>query len=47
MERISNEQMNEIKGGAINWGMLAGIGAIASFIIGVIDGWTNPRRCNS
>ena len=46
MEQISNENMKQIAGGAVNWGLLAGIGAAASFLIGLIDGWTNPKRCN-
>ena len=46
MECINNEKLAEIKGGAFNWGILAGIGAAISFIIGVIDGWVNPQKCN-
>ena len=46
MKEISTEKMKDINGGAINWGMMAGIGAIASFLIGIIDGWANTRRCN-
>ncbi len=46
MKTISNEQMKKVKGGAINWGIVAGIGAATSFIIGFFDGWINPKRCN-
>ncbi len=46
METISSEQMEKIKGGAINLGVVAGITAFASFLIGIFDGWTNPKRCN-
>ena len=46
MKKINNEEMKKVKGGAINWGMMAGIGAAVSFIMGIIDGWTNPRKCN-
>ena len=47
MTNIQNEQLKEIRGGAVNWGMLAGIGAVLSFVIGVIDGLTNPKKCNN
>ena len=46
MKQISNEEMKKIEGGAINWGMMAGIGAAISFVIGFFDGWTNPKKCN-
>lgn len=46
MNKLTQEEMYEIKGGAVKWGLIAGIGAFASFIIGVIDGYTNPKKCN-
>lgn len=46
MQTITNEEMKKINGGAINWGIMAGIGAFASFLIGIVDGWTNPKKCN-
>ena len=46
MNKITISKMKEIKGGSINWGLMAGVGAFASFLIGLIDGWTNPRKCN-
>ena len=47
MNKINNDQLKEIKGGGINWSMMAGIGAFASFLIGVIDGLINPKKCNN
>ena len=47
MESIQNEQLKKIRGGAINWGMLAGIGAVLSFLVGVVDGLINPKKCNN
>ena len=47
MYQINNENLKEVKGGAVNWGLVAGIGAVASFIIGVIDGLINPKKCNN
>ncbi len=46
MQKMENNELMEIKGGAVNWGLMAGIGAAASFIIGIIDGWMNPKKCN-
>lgn len=47
MKKQNNEQLQEIKGGGINWSMMAGIGAFTSFLIGVIDGLINPKKCNN
>ncbi len=46
MKKIDNYEMQYVTGGAIKWGVIAGIGGFASFIIGVIDGWMNPKKCN-
>lgn len=46
MKKIDNKQLKEIKGGGINWGLMAGISAVGSFLIGVIDGLINPKKCN-
>ncbi len=46
MKKLKNSEMQEICGGAIKWGIIASIGGFASFIIGVIDGWMNPKKCN-
>lgn len=47
MKKINDEHLKKVKGGGINWTMMAGIGAVASFLIGVIDGLINPKKCNS
>lgn len=46
MKKINDIELKKINGGAINWGLAAGISAIASFLIGVIDGLINPKKCN-
>lgn len=45
MKSLNNEEMLEVKGGAskLVWGI---IGGALVFIIGVIDGIVNPRKCN-
>ena len=45
--KLNNEEMIEVKGGAINYKFLAGIvGGAVVFLIGLIDGLLNPRKCN-
>lgn len=46
MKEMNQEELMQIQGGGINWGIIAGISGFASFIIGVIDGLTNPKSCN-
>ena len=46
MEKINNEKMKSVKGGGINLGLAASVGAFVSFIVGVIDGLINPAKCN-
>lgn len=47
MNKMNNEQLKFVKGGGVNWGMMAAIGAFGSFLIGVIDGLINPKKCNN
>lgn len=45
MEKISNNELKNIKAGAIRWGIIGIIGGVITFIVGVIDGYTNPSKC--
>lgn len=47
MNKINSDKLKEVKGGGINLGLAASIGAIVSFLIGVVDGLINPTKCNS
>lgn len=47
MNRINNEKLRDVKGGGVNWSLVAGIGAVASFLVGLIDGFINPKKCNN
>lgn len=47
MNKINNEQLKNVKGGGVNWGLMSAIGALSSFLIGVIDGLINPKKCNN
>ena len=46
MKKLNNEEMIKVKGGAVSkfWGV---IGAGIVFLIGLIDGLINPRKCNN
>ena len=43
---INNEELYDIKGGAAKYMLGFAIGAALSFIIGVIDGYLRPLKCN-
>ncbi len=47
MKILNNEEMLAVEGGAVSLKLIAGIiGAAAVFVIGVIDGIINPKKCN-
>ena len=43
---IKNEELHQIKAGAIKWGFGIAIGAILSLLVGIIDGYIRPLGCN-
>lgn len=45
MELQTKELLN-IRGGGISFGAIALIGAGVAFVIGIIDGFTRPLKCN-
>lgn len=50
MKKISDNELYKIEGGSTSVGMVAtivgGIVAIVAFVSGIIEGYTNPQRCN-
>ena len=46
MNRLDNEEMLSIKGGAISLKVVSFIGGAIVFLIGFVDGFINPKRCN-
>ena len=46
MKKLNNSQLLSIKGGGIAWTTWGLIGGGIIFIIGVIDGFVRPLRCN-
>ena len=45
MINIENDELKDIRAGAIRWGIVGIIGGIITFVVGVIDGFTNPSKC--
>ncbi len=45
MKTLSNEELNEINGGAIKWGIVLVATGVFSFIAGLVDGLINPIKC--
>lgn len=47
MRIIEEKELNEVQGGGgVAWGIAAGVIAGITFIIGVINGYVNPQKCN-
>ena len=45
MKEITEEKQKKIKGGFSVWAFV-GITALVDFLVGVIEGYTNPRICD-
>lgn len=45
MKTLNESELKNINAGAIKWGIVAAIGGIVTFIMGVLDGFTNPTKC--
>lgn len=45
MKKISDDELNDIKGGIGFWA-IAGIISAVIFIVGVLEGITRPVKCN-
>lgn len=46
MKKINEKDLQDIQGGGLSvWGAI-GIGTIVTFLIGVIDGFVRPLKCN-
>lgn len=45
---LSDVELLDIKGGALSLrhAILVGIGGLITLLIGVIDGYINPQKCN-
>ena len=43
MEKITNNELKQINGGGLGLGLL--LGGLATFIIGIIDGYVRALKC--
>ena len=43
---LETEELSNITGGGISYGIFAVIGGAIAFVIGVIDGYLRPLSCN-
>ena len=43
---LTKKDLINITGG-VNWYLIGGIGALITYIIGIISGYTNPSQCNN
>lgn len=44
MEKLQNVELMNVYGGAkLLWGIIGGLGIL---IVGIIDGFINPNKCN-
>lgn len=43
---LSNEELTEVVGGGFKIGVAIVVAAVVTFVIGVIDGYFRPLKCN-
>lgn len=43
---LTDKELYSVSGGGIGWGIAGLIGGIITFVIGVIDGYMRPLKCN-
>lgn len=44
---LDNIELKEVNGGASKWIAAGIVGGVVTFIIGLVDGYLRPLRCNS
>ena len=47
MKKIHDKELEQVEGGGFSWGIAAGVIAAITFIVGVVDGYVNPIKCNN
>jgi len=43
---LTNNEMINIDGGRINWGLVSIISGAVALVVGIIDGFFRPLKCN-
>lgn len=46
MHELSSNELLNVNGGGISFGLVAGIATAVIFLIGVFHGFVNPEECN-
>ena len=46
MISINEKELEQVQGGGFSWGVAAAVVAGITFIVGIIDGYANPIKCN-
>ncbi len=46
MKDLTKNEMKNIKGGGLSAAAIIGIGALVTFLAGIIDGFVRPLGCN-
>ena len=46
MNNLNDKELMNINGGGVNIGLVVGIAAGVTFLIGIIDGIIRPLKCN-
>ena len=44
--KTSDRELYSVNGGGIGWGIAGLIAGLVTFVIGVIDGYVRPLKCN-
>ena len=45
MLEVKENELSKITGGGFSFGIAIGVGALVVFVIGLIEGYTNPIEC--
>ena len=44
--KLDEKELLNVKGGeGVSLGLIAGVSAMVAFLIGIIDGFYNPKKC--
>lgn len=46
MKSLNKEELSKVNGG-VKWGVVGIVAGAIVLIVGIIDGYTNPAKCNN
>ena len=47
MQKLTQEELLSINGGAVKASVLIAVGSAITFLVGIIDGFIRPYKCRS